>query len=104
MTGRTYDFLPLSNGAVQVMAMRCLLWDVCVRLGFCGGEYKATIYDMLDAVPVTAAKFANMILTFEGCDLDHRCRTNLEGMFGEMFGDRFAPKITESERIALGLD
>lgn len=83
--------------------MRCLLYDACVKLGFCGGEQKADIHDMLENTPIDGAKFAEMILVFEGCEPEHRCNADLQRLFSDAFDDRFNPKLTHNERTALGL-
>ncbi len=83
--------------------MRCILYDACVKLGFCGGGHTADIHDMLENVPVDSAKFAQMMLVFEGCEQDHHCKTDLQNLFSEAFENRFDPKLTENERTALGL-
>lgn len=82
--------------------MKGLLSKVCIKLGFCGGERRLTVGDFVADSPVDRTRFAEMVLAAEGCSSHHECKPELEAMFSEAFGERFAPQLTSEERISLG--
>lgn len=90
-----------------------LLWDVCVRLGFCGGLVNGNPTHVTDLLPdvgmVTAEEFAKLAITAEGGpqsspDKQLRWVTALADAFVEHLGTASAPAESLVQNLAQPFD
>lgn len=79
-----------------------LLWDICVKLGFCGSVIDDEPSHVCDLIPesgsVTAEQFADLVMQAEGFAKDS-WRESLAARFVEHFGEAVVP----AERLQMNL-
>jgi len=79
--------------------MRHLLHDICVKLGFCGGDRKPTVEYFCRMAPVSKNAFVDHIMTCEGFEPSEQLAFRLEiaNEFEKLFGERFDPSVGDTQ-------